>query len=116
MSSAPGYKVRKLAALLSKSLPEKKGMPVVWSAEEIYPARGAWRKKSMDVWSWQAYAQYADNSGCAYHVGSYATITELIKEKLLELYSDEVYGALPATTQPLPHTRACRCAAGEEFA
>lgn len=88
-----GYKINRLLKLLQENFPERDGHQVVWKAEDFHPARGAWRKKSMDVWSWQAYASYADGDGVAYHVGSYATVTELIKCKRLEIIGgDEVYG------------------------
>lgn len=88
-----GYKIQRLLKLLTKCFPDKQGHPIVWREEDFHPARGAWRKKSMDVWSWQAYASYLDGEGVAYHVGSYATVTELIKFKHLELIGgDEIYG------------------------
>lgn len=92
-----GYKIRRLAALLQKSFPERNGLPVVWRPEEIYPAKGAWRSNvNLDVWRWEAFARYVREdgslSGTAYSVGSYATITELIKaQKLMMLSGDEVY-------------------------
>lgn len=95
---APGYKVQRLAKLLQASFPDRNGLPVVWAVDEIYPAQGAWRSNTMlDVWRWNAYARYVDERGqfrgVAYAVGSYATITELIKAKALELHGDEVYAA-----------------------
>lgn len=105
---SPGYKIQRLAALLQKSFPDRNGLPVVWPVDEIYPATGAWRTNvNLDVWRWSAYAHYVGpdgkECGTAYAVGSYATITELIKFK--ELYflgGDEVEGvrepeALPVT-------------------
>ncbi|MBH3440484.1 hypothetical protein [Pseudomonas luteola] len=102
MSKSPGYKVRRLAALLQKSFPDRNGLPVRWDPEEIYPAQGAWRSNTMlDVWRWEAFAHYVGpdgkNQGTAYAVGSYATITELIKESRLKLCGDEVYGPVEAT-------------------
>ncbi len=102
MSKSPGYKVRRLAALLQKSFPDRNGLPVRWNPDEIYPAQGRWRSDPRaDVWRWNAYASYigpdGKNQGTAYAVGSYATITELIKESHLELHGDEVYGPVEAT-------------------
>lgn len=91
-----GYKVNKLLKLLNSSFPEHHGLAIEWLEEDFHVAQGAWRKKSMDVWSWQAYAQYKDTKATALHVGSYATVTELIKFKQLELIcGDEVYGVEP---------------------
>lgn len=87
-----GRVAKKLLALLNASFPERNGLPIEWLENDMHPAKGAWRKKSMDVWSWQAYAQYKDNSCIAYAVGSYATMTELIKFKKLEMVGDEIYG------------------------
>lgn len=88
-----GYKIQRLLKLLNKCFPDRNGLAVEWRGEDFHPARGAWRKKSMDVWCWNAYAVYKDHGGVAYHVGSYATVTELIKFDRLEIYGgDEVYG------------------------
>lgn len=95
-----GYKIQRLLKLLAKSFPDRDGAAIVWLAEDFHPARGAWRKKSMDVWSWQAYAGYRDQPGVAYHVGSYATVTELIKFDRLEMYGDEIYGVEKPNDQP----------------
>ena len=103
MSINPGYKVKRLAKLLQKSFPDRNGLPVIWRPEEIYPAKGAWRSnQNLDVWRWEAFAHYVkpdgELCGVAYSIGSYATITELIKESTLEFYGrDEVYGP---RTQP----------------
>lgn len=89
-----GYKIQRLLRLLNESFPEKHGLAIEWLDENFHPATGAWRKKSMDVWCWQAFATYKDHGGTAYHAGSYATVTELIKYKKLEMISgEEVYGA-----------------------
>lgn len=96
--SKPGYKVRKLAKMLQEALPDRNGLPVVWRAEEIYPAKGAWRTNvNLDVWRWEAFAHYVkpdgSDGGCAYNLGSYATITELISYKrLYVLGGDEIEG------------------------
>lgn len=96
-----GAKIQKLIKLLNESIPEHRGRAIIWSADELYPARGAWRKKSMDVWCWQAYAQDAEYGGAALHVGSYATVTDLIKYKRLELVGgDEVYGVEEPKHEP----------------
>lgn len=88
-----GYKINKLLKLLNESFPEHHGLAIEWLEEDFHPARGAWRKKSMGVWCWQAYAQFKDTSGTALHVGSYATVTELCKYKSLEIIGgDEAYG------------------------
>lgn len=93
MSREPGYKVKRLAKLLQKNFPDRNGLPVIWKPEAIYCAKGAWRKKSMDVWSWQAFAEY-ENGGTAYHAGSYETVTALIKATTLEMCRDgEVWAA-----------------------
>lgn len=87
-----GRCVKRLLELLNESFPEKNGLPIEWLERDMHPAKGAWRKKSMDVWSWQAYATYKDTGGTAFGVGSYATMTELIKFKRLEMHGDEIYG------------------------
>ena len=93
MSKKPGRKVLKLAKMLQEAFPERHGLAVTWSPESIHCAQGAWRKKSMDVWSWQAFATYTETGGTAYHVGSYATVTELTKFKgLCRLGTDEIEG------------------------
>lgn len=104
---SPGYKVRRLAALLQKSFPDRHGQPVVWPVEEIYPVTGAWRTNvNLDVWRWSAYAHYINADGSkgptAYAVGSYGTITELIKFKTLMFLGDEVEGSQERdASQPL---------------
>lgn len=87
-----GAKIQKLLKMLSTNFPDRDGHAIIWKAEDFHPAKGAWRKKSMDVWCWHAYASLADGNGVAYHVGSYATVTELIKCKSLVMYGDEIYG------------------------
>ncbi|MCF5708013.1 hypothetical protein GIV19_12010 [Pseudomonas syringae] len=89
-----GYKIQRLLKLLNESFPEKNGLPIEWLDKNFHPAMGAWRKKVMDVWCWQAFATYKDNGGSAYHAGSYATVTELIKcKKLVMISGEEVCGA-----------------------
>ena len=87
-----GVKIQKLLKLLNDQFPEKNGLKIQWLACDFHPARGAWRKKSMDVWCWQAYATYKDGGGTAYGVGSYSTVTELCKCKSLVMHGDEIYG------------------------
>lgn len=108
MAATYGYKVGRLAKLLQKSFPDRNGLPVIWRPEEIYPAQGQWRSNiNFDVWRWEAFAHFVgvdgEDKGCAYSVGSYATITELIKEPILELCGDEVYGVDPRTKQESAH-------------
>ncbi|WP_162949981.1 hypothetical protein [Pseudomonas aeruginosa] len=97
MSRLPGYKVRRLAALLEESFPQRNGLKITWRPEQIYPAQGRWRSDvRMDVWRWEAFGVHIRSDGTEttmMSVGSYATITELIKFKALELHGDEVYGA-----------------------
>lgn len=94
----PGRKVLKLAKMLQVAFPDRNGRPVIWRAEEIYPAKGAWRTNvNLDVWRWEAFAHYVEpdgkDGGCAYNFGSYGTITELTSFKFLyRLGSDEVEG------------------------
>lgn len=88
-----GYKVQKLAKMLQAAFPSRNGLEVTWSTDNIHCAKGAWRKKSMDVWSWQAFGTYTETGGTAFHFGSYATVTELIKHKgLCRLGTDEIEG------------------------
>lgn len=90
---SPGYKVQKLAKMLQTSFPTRNGLAVTWSTDNIHCAQGAWRKKSMDVWSWQAFGTYTETGGTAFHFGSYATVTELTKFKgLYRLGTDEIEG------------------------
>lgn len=79
--------------MLNEQFPTRNGIPIQWDESDFHVAQGAWRKKSMDVWSWNAYAVYKDTGGTAMAVGSYTTVTELIKCKRLVIGDDgEVYG------------------------
>ena len=100
MSSQPGYKVRRLQKLLQKSFPKTgSGLPIIWKLDDIHVVTGAWRTNvNLDVQRWNAYAVYVDESGkemgVALDVGSYTTITELIKYPWLTLGSgNEVHGS-----------------------
>lgn len=103
-----GYKVRKLCKMLQAAFPERNGLALTWSPENVYPAKGAWRSRRamFDVRAWQAHATYVNECGQVVHgmsVGSYATITDLIKFKKLYVLprDDEVDGYNGDTPPPL---------------
>lgn len=94
-----GYKVKKLCKMLQAAFPERHGLQLRWSPEHVYPAKGAWRSRRslLDVRAWHAHATYVSEFGQVVHgmsVGSYTTITELIKCKRLCVLprDDEIYG------------------------
>jgi hypothetical protein len=94
-----GYKVNKLCKMLQAAFPEHHGLALTWSPEKVFPVKGSWRSRRamFDVRAWEAYATYVTEFGqvvTGMSVGSYMTITELIKfEKLYVMpRGDEVDG------------------------
>lgn len=94
-----GYKVNKLCRMLQAAFPERYGFALTWSPGNVYPVKGAWRSRraQFDVRAWHASATYVSEFGQVVHgmtVGSYATITELIKYQKLYVLpgGDEVDG------------------------
>ena len=98
MSKSLGYKASKLLKMLNASFPVFGQSKVVWRAEDLHIAQGAWRtNQNLDVWRWNAYSRFlrddGSRGGVAHSVGSYATMTELVKAKSLGLLGDEVDSA-----------------------
>lgn len=98
MSKGLGYKAQKLLKMLNASFPVFGQSKVVWRAEDLHIATGAWRtNQNLDVWRWNAYSRFLRDDGSlggvAHSVGSYATMTELVKAKSLVLLGDEVDSA-----------------------
>lgn len=87
-----GRVCQKLAALLQKSFPKKGTLALTWSADWLYPATGAWRTNTMlDCWRWEGYARHYREDGSymtVMEVGSYTTMTELIKADRLCISPD----------------------------
>lgn len=89
-----GYKVKKLCKMLKAAFPDKNGLVLTWSPEKVFCVKGSWRsnRAMFDVRAWHAYGTYVNEQGqvvTGMEVGSYSTITDLIKfEKLYCMPSD----------------------------
>lgn len=97
--SKPGYAVTKLAKMLQAELPARNGLAVIWKPENVFPAKGYWRsqRSQTDTWAWEAHGIHYRDDGSefvVYAIGSYQTITEIIKHKRVEYAASigEVYG------------------------
>lgn len=103
-----GYKVNKLCRMLQAAFPERYGFTLTWSPDNVYPVKGAWRSRRamFDVRAWQAHATYVNEFGIVVSgmsVGSYVTITELIKcEKLYVLPGDDEVDGYNGAAPPEP--------------
>lgn len=101
MKHEPGRVRRALAALLQKSFPDTSaGLKLTWEAEQVYPATGRYRTDwRLDCARWEAFARHYRDDGTYFNVWSvhsYATMTELIKCKALEMSPDgEISPATP---------------------
>lgn len=81
-----GKKVQKLVKMLQNACPEWYGLSVTWSIDKVYLTRGAWLHTRMDVWRWEAVGTHYSEDGSSntiVMVGSYETITDLIRHKRL---------------------------------
>ena len=86
----------KLAALLQKSFFFFCIHPLTWDPDHLFPAQGRYRSdKNIDCYRWTGYAKYVRPDGTSFtmvSVGSYSTMTSLIKAKELFMSdSGEVY-------------------------
>lgn len=86
---------KELAKLLQKSFPQSaSGLDLTWEASQLFPATGAHRTNaSIDCGRWEGFARHYRSDGSFYtalSVGSYHTMTELIKAKRLTLIGSEV--------------------------
>lgn len=77
---------KKLATLLNHCIPTYRGLDVVWKGDAIFPARGIWRQKRMDVQSWSAYCYHGGKPWGMF--GCWESMTECIKAGKVELCKD----------------------------
>lgn len=95
---APGRVRVKLAAKLQENFPTYGGLEITWSADQLYPAQGAWRTNTnIDCWAWNGFAKHYREDGSSFpvlSVGGYTTMSALLRaEKLtLDVYTGEVTG------------------------
>jgi len=83
----------KLAEILQNNFPSRSGVLVTWRPEWLYPATGAYRtNQSLDCFRWEGFAKHIDESGkeifTAFSVGSYFTMSEIIKYSDLAMDGD----------------------------
>ena len=103
-----GYKSNRLCKMLQAAFPERYGLALTWSPENVFPVKGSWRSRrsELDVRAWHAHATYVSEYGQMVHgmtVGSYATITDLIKfKKLYVLPRDDEVDGYNGDTPPKP--------------
>lgn len=79
----------RLARLLNKCIPDINGELVVWRADALYPCRGFWRirRVQMDVMSWTATAYRASKpTVSAWNGGCWETMTECLKAGAVHIY------------------------------
>jgi hypothetical protein len=89
-AKAPGKVREKLAQLLQKSFPTKGEFALTWRAEWLHPAAGAYRTSGIDCFRWEGSARHFREDGTFYtamSVGSYETMTSLIKANRLRISS-----------------------------
>lgn len=91
-----GTTVTKLAALLQKSFPKMGEYALTWDPAHLFPAQGRYRTdKNIDCYCWTGHAKHIREDGSSFvmlSVGSYSTMTSLIKAKELFISnSGEVY-------------------------
>lgn len=89
--SRPGRIRIRLAKLLQASFPYKGTLALTWKPEKLYPATGAYRTDQMlDCWRWEGFGVHLRPDGSeltAMDVGSYYTMSELVKAKRLAISS-----------------------------
>lgn len=83
---------KKLAKLLQENFPTTPlGVELTWRPEKLYPATGSYRTNvRLDCWRWEGFAVHIRQDGTEYTalaVGGYTKMSELIKEKELEILS-----------------------------
>lgn len=85
----------KLAELLQKSFPDHNGLALTWKPDWLYAATGAYRSRGIDCYRWEGFGRHVRSDGTSFavmSVGSYITMTELIKAKRLRISgSDEIF-------------------------
>lgn len=99
MSGRPAkpWSVRdRIAKLLQKSLPVVHGKEVEWRPEYIYPARGIWKHKKMDVQSWSATCIEKGSTRTVTNVGCWFTMTACLKSDRM------IFGEDPMEVWPDP--------------
>ncbi len=78
-----------MAKLLQASFPRQGTLELTWRPENLRPATGAWRTNQMlDCWRWEGYGIHVRQDGSelvVMEVGSYDTMTELVKAKSLKV-------------------------------
>ena len=88
MSTLGRTRVR-LAKLLQASFPYKGSLALTWKPEKLYPATGAHRTNQMlDCWRWEGFGVHVRPDGSeqvVMEVGSYDTMTALVKAKALRV-------------------------------
>lgn len=89
--SIPGRTRVRLAKLLQASFPYKGTLALTWKPEKLYPATGAYRTNQMlDCWRWEGFGVHVRPDGSeqvVMEVGSYDTMTELVKAERLKIDS-----------------------------
>lgn len=89
----PGSTRQRLAKMLNRCLPEYAGIPIVWKPEAMYPCRGFWRirRVQMDVMSWEATAYRRDKPDRPVWVGGcWETMTECLKAGAVHFYGQRM--------------------------
>lgn len=79
----------RLAKLLNHCLTEWRGIPIICKAGALYPCRGFWRirRVQMDVMSWEATAYRADKPDQpVWNGGCWETMTECLQAGSVHFY------------------------------
>jgi hypothetical protein len=70
---------RALAERLQREIPTLGALPITWSAEDLYDAKGAYRTGNSDTYRWSGAARFTDTGNSALVVDSYLSMTECLK-------------------------------------
>lgn len=75
--------------MLNRCIPEIRGLAVEWRPEALYPCRGFWRirRVQMDVMSWEAtaYLKTGSKNPC-WNGGCWETMTECLQSGGVHIY------------------------------
>lgn len=77
--------------MLNRCIPEVYGQKVTWDESHVYPCRGFWRirRVQMDVMSWEASARN-ESGRIVWNGGCWETMTECLKAGEVHLYGQRM--------------------------
>lgn len=82
-----GSTTKRLVKMLNRCIPEIYGQKVTWDETHIYPCRGFWRirRVQMDVMSWEASARN-ETGRIVWNGGCWETMTECLKAGQIHIH------------------------------